>query len=391
VSPTLAVFVKECRESLRDKRVLLNALVLGPLLGPLLFVGLLRFTIGREIEQADKPLPVVVIGAEHAPNLVAALEQQGLDALPPIGEVESAVREQRVSLALRISDDFADAWRAGRPAQVDIIYDSSQRAGGAQVQRLTAMLENYSRRTDAMRLIARGLAPTLDSSLLIAARDQATPQARGALLFAVLPYFLILTSFIGGMWLAIDSTAGERERQSLEPLLANPVPREKILLGKLCAAAAFSFTSLTLGLLAFSLASRVLPSRQFEISLNLGPRIMGTVLLLMVPLVFLVVISQMLVAAFARSYREAQTYVGLLQLLPLIPSVALSVVPVKPQLWMYALPLIGQQLTMSRLLRGEPITAPPLVLCSLVTVLATLAAFLLAKRIYESERLAVNA
>ena len=391
MSPALAVYLKECRESLRDRRALLNALIIGPLLGPLLFVGLLRFTIGHELEQADQPLPVVIIGAERAPNLVAALEQQGLQALPPMGDIETAVREQRVALALRITEQFANDWRAGRPAQVDIIYDSSQRAGGSQFERLHGMLENYSRRTGAMRLIARGLAPAAASGLLIATRDQATPQARGALLFAMLPYFLILTSFIGGMWLAIDSTAGERERQSLEPLLVNPVARGQIVLGKLGAAASFSFTSLVLGLLAFSIAARLLPTQRIEMSLSIGPTVIGSILLLMVPLVVLIVISQMLVAAFARSAREAQTYVGLLQLLPLIPSVAVSVLPVTPQLWMYALPLIGQQLSMLRLLRGEPITALPLALCTLVTVLAAGAAFLVAKRIYESERLAVNA
>jgi sodium transport system permease protein len=390
MSPALVVYVKECRESLRDKRVLLNALILGPLFGPLLFVGLLRFTIGHELKQADKPLPVVIIGAERAPNLVAALTQQELQPLPAVADVETAVREQRVSLALRITDQFAEDWRAGRPAQVEIIHDSSQR-DGSQFERLHAMLENYSRRTGAMRLIARGLVPSAGSALLIATRDQATPQARGAALFAMLPYFLILTSFIGGMWLAIDSTAGERERQSLEPLLVNPVAREQILLGKLCAAASFSFISLTLGLLAFSIAARFLPARHIEMSLNIGPGVMGAILLLMVPLVLLIVISQMLVAAFARSFREAQTYVALLQLLPLIPSIALSVLPVTPQLWMYSLPLIGQQLTMLRLLRGEAVTAVPLTLCTLLTLIATGAAFLVAKRIYESERLAINA
>jgi sodium transport system permease protein len=390
MSPALVVYMKECRESLRDKRVLLNALILGPLLGPLLFIGLLRFAIGHELEQADKPLPVVIIGAERAPNLVAALTQQGLQPLPAIANVETAVREQRVSLALRITDQFAEDWSAGRPAQVEIIHDSSQR-NGSQFERLHGMLENYSRRTGAMRLIARGLVPSAGSGLLIAMRDQATPQARGATLFAMLPYFLILTSFIGGMWLAIDSTAGERERQSLEPLLINPVPREQLLLGKLFAAASFSFTSLALGLLAFSIAARFLPARQIEMSLNIGPGVMGAILLLMVPLVLLIVISQMLVAAFSRSFREAQTYVGLLQLLPLIPSIALSVLPVTPQLWMYWLPLIGQQLTILRLLRGEAVTALPLALCTLVTLIATGAAFLAAKRIYESERLAINA
>jgi sodium transport system permease protein len=391
MKPALAVYLKECRESLRDKRVLLNALILGPLLGPVLFVGLLRLTINHELERADKPLPVVVIGAERAPNLVEALRQEGLQPLPAVNDVEAAVREQRVTLALRITAQFADDWRAGRPAQVEIIYDSSDRDGGSQFERLKGMLENYSRRTGAMRLIARGLLPSVGSGLLIATRDQATPQARGAMLFAMLPYFLILTSFLGGMWLAIDSTAGERERQSLEPLLINPVPRAQILLGKLCAAASFSLISLTLGLAAFSIAARYQPSQQLEMTLNLGPAVAGALLLLMLPLVVLIVISQMLVSAFSRSYREAQTYVSLLQLLPLIPSIALSVLPVTPRLWMYTLPLVGQQLTMLRLLRGEAVSALPLALCTGVTLLAAGAVFLVTRRVYESERLAVNA
>ena len=267
----ITVFIKECRESLRDKRVLLNALLLGPLLGPLLFVVILRATIGRELDRAEQPLPVIVIGAERAPNLIDALKQQGLVVKPPIADVEDAVREQRIDLALRITDTFADDWNAGRPAQVDIIYDSSRRDGGSQLQRLRGMLNLYSRRTSLMRLLVRGIAPSVGTPVLIADRDQATPQARGALLFAMLPYFLILTSFIGGMWLAIDSTAGERERQSLEPLLANPVARSQILIGKLLAAAAFSFTSLTLGFIAFAIAARFLPTQRLEMSLNLGP------------------------------------------------------------------------------------------------------------------------
>jgi sodium transport system permease protein len=390
MKPALVVYLKECRESLRDKRVLLNALLLGPLLGPLLFVVLLRFALGHELDQAERPLPVVIIGAEYAPNLVSALRQQGLQPLAAVPDVETQVREQRVTLALRISAQFADDWRAGRPAQVEIIYDSSRR-DGSQFDRLRSMLESYSLRTGAMRLIARGLLPSVGNGLLIATRDQATPQARGALLFAMLPYFLILTTFLGGMWLAIDSTAGERERQSLEPLLINPVPRGQVLLGKMLAAASFSLTSLTLGLLAFAVAARLLPVQRMEMSLSLGPRVMATILLLMLPLLLLIVIAQMLVSAFAKSYREAQTYVSLLQLVPLIPSIALSVLPLSPQLWMYSLPLIGQQLAMLRLLRGEAVSLLPLAACTLATLVATGAVFLIAQRVYQSERLAVNA
>ena len=388
---TAIVFIKECRESLRDRRVLVNALLLGPLLGPLLFVMLLRLTISRQLTQATRPLPVAIIGAQRAPNLIAALEQQGLQVLPAVADPQGAVRAQRLVLVLRIAPSYADDWRAGRPAQVEIIYDSSRRDTGAALQRLRAMLENYSRRTASLRLMVRGLSPTLLAPVVAAGRDQATPQGRGALLFAMLPYFLILSALIGGMWLAIDSTAGERERFSLEPLLINPVPRDRILLGKVLATAAFSLASLTLALLGFMVAGAFLPTNQLGISLGLGPAVVGAILPVMIPLVLLLVIGEVLTTAFSRSAREAQTYLSLVMLIPVIPSVVLSILPIRAQLWMYAVPLLGQQLTIMRLLRAEPLAPLRVGLCALVTLLVAAAAFWAARRNYQTERLAISA
>lgn len=390
MKPALVVFLKECRESLRDRRVLVNSLLLGPLLGPLLFLGLMRLVVGRELEKAERPLPVVVIGAERAPELVRALRQMGMEQRPALPDAEQAVREQRIDLALRISAGYGADWRAGRPAEVELIYDSSRREGGSDVDRLRSMLDSYSRRNGLLRLLARGLSPALAAPVVIAARDQATPQARGALLFGMLPYMLVLTIFIGGIWLATDSTAGERERHSLEPLLINPVPRDRILLGKLLATAAFSMASLVLGLLAFMVAGHFMPTEQLGMSLALGWHFVAVALPVLAPLVLLICVAQILIAAFARSVREAQTYLGLAQLVPLIPSVVLSVLPVKAQLWMYAVPLLGQQLTLMRLLRAESVPLIGIALSGLVTLLAALAVFNLARRVYSSEKLAIS-
>ncbi|HVN99182.1 MAG TPA: ABC transporter permease [Steroidobacteraceae bacterium] len=389
MSPAWVVYWKEVRESLRDRRVLMNSLLLGPLLGPILFLVMMRLIVGRELEKAEQPLPVVVIGAERAPELIDALRQMGLEVKPAVADPEQAVREQRIDLALRVAADFGAAWRAGRPAEVEIIYDSSRREGGSDVDRLRGMLEGYSHRNGSLRLLARGLSPGVASPLVVSNRDTATPQARGALLFAMLPYMLVLTIFIGGLWLAIDSTAGERERQSLEPLLANPVPRDRILLGKLMATASFSTASLALGLLAFLVVGQFMPTEQLGMSLALGPHFLAVALPVLVPLVLLLCIGQILIAAFARSVREAQTYLGLAQLVPIIPSIILSVLPVKAKLWMYAVPLLGQQLSIMRLLRAEPVQPVALALSAAVTLLAALLVFLVTRRVYESERLAV--
>ncbi len=388
---TAIVWIKELRESLRDRRVLINAFLLGPLLGPLIFLLLMRVVVDRELQRAQQSLPVVVIGAEYAPNLLQALGQSGLQVLPPVDNPEQAVRSQRVDLVLRIAPSFAESWRAGEPAQVDLIYDASRREVGARAQRLHGMLDSYSRRIAAMRMVSRGLSPTLQAPLLISERDQATAQSRGAVLFGVLPYMLVLTAFLGGIFLAIDATAGERERQSLEPLLVNPVPRWQVLAGKLLASATFSFSSVCLSLLAFALAGALLPTERMGVAIDLGPRFVFIVLPVMVPLVLLIAILQTLVAAFARSYREAQTHLGLLQLIPMIPSALLAFLPFKQQLWMYAVPLLSQQLAIMRLLRGEPVTLLQALLSMVSTLLAALLAFQLARRLYDSEQLAVSA
>jgi len=390
VKQARVVFVKECIESLRDRRVLLNALVLGPLLTPLLFLVLVHLIVGRELEKAEKPLPVVVIGQKTAPNFVEALEQQGMLALPEVSDPEAAVREQRLDLVLRILPRFADDWREGRPAQVELIYDSSRQEVRGEVERLESMIQAFSTRTGSLRLLARGIAPSVIMPVVMAGRDQATPQARGALLLGMLPYFLILTALIGGMWLAIDSTAGERERQSLEPLLVNPVDRSAVLLGKMLATAVFSMASLILGLLAFVVVGHLMPSDEPSLGLRIGSGFVSSALAVMTPLVLLIAIAQIWVASFARSFREAQTYLGLAQLLPLIPSVLMMAVPMRPRLWMAAVPLFGQQVTILRLLRGEAVDALAIGIGASVTLGAAAAIFGLTLRLFGSERVAIS-
>jgi sodium transport system permease protein len=387
----LIVFLKELRESLRDRRTLFNALIIGPLLGPVLFVVLTKTLIGREIERADKPLPVVVIGADYAPNLVAALEQAGLERKPAIDRPEAAVRAQRVDLVLRIPASYAEQWRAGKSAQVELLYDSSRREVNSQVQRLRSMLLGQSQLLGSLRVVARGLAPDLTRPIQIADRDQATPQARGALLFAMLPYFLMLTALMGGMFLAIDATAGERERQSLEPLLINPVARSHILLGKLAAISLFSLCGVTLSLAAFTVAGIVLTNSPVNLPVVLDLGFALRLMPLMAPLCMLIAVLQVLVTAFARSFREAQTWLGLLQLVPILPLLLITFLELKPQLWMYWVPLLGQEMAALQLLRGAYVSWVEAGACLLSTLTSVALAFSLVQRVYASERLAIAA
>jgi sodium transport system permease protein len=391
MNAALVVFLKEVRENLRDRRTVINTLITGPLLAPLIFVIVMNTVATRELDKAERPLDLPVIGAEYAPNLIDALKQQRVNIKPGPADAERAVREQDADVVLRIAPKYADDWNKGEPAQVEIIYDESQRDAGTSIGRLRSMLDAYTQRTGALRLLARGLSPTVMRPVVVAERDQSTPQSRSSLLFAMLPYFFILGAFIGGMALAIDTTAGERERQSLEPLLANPVPRGQILAGKLAATTAFAVTTVFLSIVAFSIAGHFMPTERIGVELQIGPRFVVSTLFVMLPLALLLASLQTMVAAFAKSYREAQTYLSLLMLVPIFPTLMLSILPIKAQMWMYAVPLMGQQVAITRLLRGDAVPIEALLLCFACTTAAALLVYLVTARVYRNERLAISA
>lgn len=386
----ITVFLKEVRENIRDRRTVFNTLLTGPLMAPVIFVLLINAVISRQLDKAEQPLPVPVIGAENAPNLIEALKQRGIIIKDAIANPEQAVRDQDADLVLRIPPSYAQAWSKGEPAQVELIFDQSQRDAQGSVARLQGIIDAYGQNTSALRLIARGLSPTVSRPLVIAARDQSTAQARGGGMFSMLPYFFILGPFIGGMALAIDTTAGERERQSLEPLFANPVARSKILLGKLGATGAFALTTLLISIIAFSFAGQFMQTEKLGMTLSIGPRFAMLTLIVMLPLVLLLTSFQTLAAAFAKTFREAQTYLSMLMIVPAVPTMLMSFLPFKVATWMYAVPLVGQQVTITRLLRGDIVTSAEVALCFVCTTIAAVIVYFILSRIYKSERLAIS-
>ncbi len=386
----LTIFLKEVRENLRDRKTVMNALVIGPLIGPVLIGLILSVVVSRETKRADKPLELPVIGAEHAPNLINYLRTQNITIESGPSHPERAVRDQEEDVVLRIDDRFDESWRKGDTAPLDLVFDSSHQDADRARRRVENAVDNYARQVGALRLVARGIHPVVARPISVVDRDQASPEAKGGVFLSFLPYTLILGAFMGGMYLAIDTTAGERERQSLEPLLANPVPRWKIMAGKLLATAAFALMSLLLTLLAFAVITPMLPLDKLGLKFNLGMVIFAKMLLVLTPVVILAASVQTLIAANAKSYREAQSWLGLLTIIPAIPSMLLMVIPVKPALWMFAVPLLGQHLSIMKLVRAESIAgAEWTALLASGLLLSGIVAFF-AARIYNRESLAVS-
>jgi sodium transport system permease protein len=385
----MTVMLKELRELMRDRRTIVIALVMGPLLTPALMLGMGHLMSKRVSSQLEKTLEVPIIGAEHAPNLVAWLEGQNLKAMPVPDEPEEAIRRQDEHVILRISPDYGEDWRAGRPALVEILLDATRDDSRIPTGRVENLLESYSNSVGALRLLARGVVPAAGQPLRMARADVSTRESRQGSALVFLPYLLILSAFLGGAYIVIDSTAGERERQSLEPLLATPAARSQIMSGKIAAACAFGFTSLVLTLVAFKVGFQFAPGFGGKVDVSLLN--IAKLLLALMPTLLFGTVLLTLIAASVKSVKEAQSYMSILMLLPLVPTMMLLVNPVKNQLWMLAVPFLAPNQMIMKVLRGEP--TPALEWATYLGVGFGIGALLwaLAARMYHRERLAISA
>ena len=349
------VLKKEVVENLRDRRAVFNSLLLGPILFPVLFIGIAYFAASKQQQRVDQVLEVPIVGAEHAPNLVLSLEQQGLVVQAASDDPEGQVRRQEVPVIIRIPEQFAEQWRTGAPAIVELITDPSRRESDVPIHRVRRLLASYGQLIGTLRLQLRGVAPSLATPLVVKDVDLSTPKSRALLILFFLPYLLMITAFTGGMHLAIDSTAGEKERRSLEPLLINPVPRWQIMTGKMLATTIFAFASLCLTLVAFKIALPLMPTGALGVDLSLTPETMLNVLMVIGPVAILAAALLTMLATFAKSFREAQSYMGLVIMIPLIPSILFMTDPVKPETWMMYIPLFSQNLLIGEFVRGETV------------------------------------
>jgi sodium transport system permease protein len=385
----VTVWFKELLDLFRDRRTLAISLLMGPILMPALILGIGKLASDRISTALEKPLEVPVIGARHAPNLVAWLEGQNIVVRPAPADADASIRNQAHDVVLRIDEQFGKQWRGSMPATVEILHDSSREDAQIPVQRLRSLLDNYNQNVGALRLVARGIAPTATQPLRISDRDLATPEARRGQALAFLPYLLILTSFLGGAYLVIDATAGERERQSLEPLLATPARRATIMSGKILAACTFGVVSLVLTLAAFKLSFQFAPS--FGIKLDVSLWATARILVVLLPIVLIGTCLLTLISAGAKSVKEAQSYMSVLMLLPMIPTIVLMVNPVKNQLWMLTVPFLAQNQMILKLVRSEAISMTEWGAYLAAGFGAGLVLWVLAARRYHDERLAISA
>jgi len=263
----VAVFRKEVIENVRDRRTMLSAFLFVPLFGPIMFALMTAFIVDRVVGEADERLRLPVIGAEYAPNLLAFATENGAEVVKlQIGteEARELVRKGDENFVIVIPSNVGAQLRNGEPTQIELINDSSNNKAQRHVGRATAFLNGYATKIGRLRLLARGIDPGVIEPFDVRGYDVATPSGRAVALLGMLTYFLLFSLLMGGLYLAIDVTAGERERGSLESLLCLPVGRGSLVFGKIAATAAFMIAALCVTLTALVVSVQFLPLYRFS-------------------------------------------------------------------------------------------------------------------------------
>jgi sodium transport system permease protein len=382
------VFRKEVLESLRDRRTLTTALLFGPLLGPLLIIATLQFVANREDRDANKPVEIQVAYAERAPKLIEYLKANGVATestrLDAIG-AEAAVRQRDHKLVLLIPEEFATAFQASKPAPVQIYLDGGSTKDSRQLRRLNAVLTQYSQTVAQLRLLARGVDPSIGLPVAVQRIDISTPRSRAEIGLGMLSYILMFAMLLGGMYLCIDATAGERERGSLEALLTVPVAREHLVYGKILAASALMTLSLMLTIVASAVAGSMVQLESAGLTLDLCAATALRMFLTTWPFIPLGAALMTLIASFTKSYREAQSWLGIAMLVPTLPLAFASVVGLKPSMATMALPSLSQHFLIMSAIKGEPLPLSWFAISAGVSLLAAVAVTYLVSRLYQRE------
>ena len=385
-----SVFSKEVLDNFRDRRTLVSALIMGPLFGPMLFAFVINLSIEQSLSAADESMDLPVIGVEHAPNLVRYVESRNIRVVGGPADRDAAIESVKAGVhdvVVVIPGDFGAELRDGVPAKVEVIADQANRDAERDARRARNALESYSQELAAGRLLVRGVSPLVMRPINVDDVDVSTPSGRSAILLGMMSYFFIFALLMGGMYLAIDTTAGERERGSLEPLLALPVTRDRLMLGKIAATCVFMAMSLLLSLVSFYFAIRFMPLEQLGMTPNFGPGVLLAAFLLLAPFILLGAAIMTLVASFTKSYKEAQTWLSVVLVAPTLPILIVSILTLRPRLEFMFVPSLSQHLILVDLIKNEPVNAVHVGISVSSTLVAGALLTLICARLYRREGL----
>ncbi len=333
MSPVFTVYRKELKDILRDRRTIISMLVVPVVVMPiimLLFSGVSAKLVQSALEQVPE---VTLLGAEDSPRIREALaSNKGLKLIPPTADYAARISNKSLRAAVELPRDFDHRiGQATETVPVKIYYYQGELRSGFAAEAIEKCLRDYRDQVLIDRLAVRGLPPDFTRPLNTTRQNVAPAEKVGGnFIGSVLPYIVILLCLTGALYPALDLTAGEKERGTMETILSSPASRTQLVLGKFFVVLTASIVTALCSLLSMTtifLVSRGLFGLAIQGKVSLGtftvaPGAVLAVLVLLVPLAVLFSALLLALGTFARSFKEAQSYAGPLILVAILPAVA---------------------------------------------------------------------
>jgi sodium transport system permease protein len=350
------VYKKELVDALRDRRTLLAVILSSVAVGPLVLV--LISALVSDIEKRAEAREVLMAGIEHAPTLRNFLERQTLVVKPAPADYERRLVDKTLGdPVIVVSADFEEKMARGEAPLVEIVSSSANTRAESASRMVMRTLKAFDSEQAVLRLATRGVMPAMVQTVRVEDRDLANPAARSATFTSMLPFFVLMAVLYGAMTAALDTTAGERERGSLEPLLMNPAPRAAIVAGKWAAVATVGMLIAVMSCLSFLPGQWLLQSETLAAMFQFGIREAALFIGLLAPLAAALSSVMMAIAIRSKSIKEAQASNALLifgvSMLPLVNLFNQG----GEQAWHLWVPVLAQSTLMGRVLRGEVLSA----------------------------------
>ncbi|MFD2164765.1 ABC transporter permease [Thalassotalea euphylliae] len=376
-----ALITKEFKEAFRDKRALMVAFSMS-LLAPIVIIAMSKTMIK---EMVEKPAVYASIeGAQYAPKLMKAFRDDNILPLEEADESAKPIWEKR-NIAISIPETYGEDMVAGKVINVVLNADYSDKATLAPLRRVKDVVRDHARSIGYKRLVMRGIDVRILQPIKLVEQDRAQPSGNAMMISLMLGLYLLMGAFMSGLSVAIDSSAGERERNVLEMLLCQPVSTIKIVLAKLTCASSISVISIVLMLAVTSASIGFVDLTKVGMTFSIDAFTFVTLLLLLIPICIVAAALQLFVAFQAKSFKEAQSTVTMLIMVPAFVPFVLMFIDNRP-LWLDWIPVAGQSIIMEDLFKGLPVNWAALGVTSLVTlVFSAILVSVLAKKL-QSEK-----
>ncbi|MFZ6814135.1 ABC transporter permease [Undibacterium sp. Rencai35W] len=350
-----AIFRKEIKDALRDRRTLLVAL-LGSLLGVPLILFIFSVVLSQ-VESQEEKRSVLVVGMQHAPALENFILRQGYQIKQAPADYEAKSRNKEIDQpVLLIPAHFQEKLSAGEKVTLVIAYDTSNRQAEFGLRPLKRILDGYSQENASLSLMMRGVSPEILQLMEVKERHLQSADERKATITTMLPMMVLMAIVLGGMYAAIDTTAGERERGSLEPLMMNPVSGWQLAVGKWGAVAAVSMGVVVLTIFSFFPSQWLIRNETLRAEFQFGIHDALGFLWVLLPLAASLAAIQIAIALDCKGYKEAQVrnqmismFVPMITLMPII-------FPGREPAWFQWVPVLAQNQMMNQVLKGEAVS-----------------------------------